>query len=274
MLGSEKAKKLLEKLYDCDELSVGAHGAAVLPDNQKNGHNKYADAFLKKGLYYRYYDLRRTVAFQDRGKIHAHGNISLDELFNYDYSPEGYLTVPHEEIDTSGSLRVIRLVYEKVPATQCTFVIAIPKEISTIDIEQLCSDDDGNPYPLSRLPERDYKVSQLDGDRGYVCSQPNFRHLNPKYMVGYFMESNIDSFIFNEGFYGFSINENGEPEIDFDKIHEANERAKKINEEREAKTQRLGEETISQQKDTHKKLKMRDFLKNLLDKLKNRGRGK
>ena len=73
------------------------------------------------------------------------------------------------------------------------------------------------------------------------------RPINPKYIVGYYMNGDITTFIHNSKFYGFKEEKDGEfPQIDLEKIEEENERIKQINAERAGKSiQELGKERFT-----------------------------
>ena len=86
---------ILLQLYNNPDVSLGVHGTAAI----KGKENETASKILKEGLMCRYGDIRRTVAFQNKGQIHAHGNIEYEELINYKYGYDriGYINEEKQE---------------------------------------------------------------------------------------------------------------------------------------------------------------------------------
>ena len=205
----------------------------------------------------RYGDIRRTVALQNRGMIHAHGNISFEELISYGYGKgsKGYLY----EVEKEGNR--ISYIPKTIDLEQCSFIIAIPKEMRTTDEEIFCG------------PKQKFKKEYADNEselRLGSYKEQQGRPINPKYIVGYYMNGDINTFRHNSKFYGFKEAKEGElPQIDLEKIEEENKRIKKINAEKDKKsTQELGRETMEKQKQTSKKKWISKILDMLTSKTK------
>lgn len=236
-----KIQEMIFQLYNNENISIGVHGTGILPDEEQ----KKAKDICKDGLMCRYGDIRRTVALQDRGYIHAHGNINYEELISYIYGKgsKGYL---YEKEKVDG---ITSYIQKTIDLEQCSFIIAIPKEMRTTD-EKIFSG-----------PKQKFKKEYADNEselRLGSYKEQQGRPINPKYIVGYYMNGDITTFRHNSKFYGFKEEKEGElPKIDFEKIKEENERIKQINAERaEKSTQELGEETIEKQK---KQVRKKEF---------------
>ena len=74
----------LFELYNNPNVSMGVHGAYHFQDFDASENSPY----LTKGIRCRYGNANRTVSFQDRGKVHAHGNISFLDLITYSYGKQ------------------------------------------------------------------------------------------------------------------------------------------------------------------------------------------
>lgn len=246
-----KIQEMIFQLYNNENISIGVHGTGILPDEEQ----KKAKEICRKGLMCRYGDIRRTVALQNRGMIHAHGNISFEELISYGYGKgsKGYLY----EVEKEG--KRITYIPKTIDLEQCSFIIAIPEEMRTTDEEIFCG-------PKQKF-KKEYATDESELRVGTYNEQQG-RPINPKYIVGYYMNGDITTFIHNSKFYGFKEEKDGEfPQIDLEKIEEENERIKQINAERAGKSiQELGKETIEKQKQTSEKkgiFKILDRLINL-----------
>lgn len=246
----EKPEDILLQLYNDENISIGIHGTAILPDREQ----QHAKNILENGLMCRYGDIRRTVSFQDRGMIHAHGNIAFSGLISYKYCKQqkGYLA----EDKVNGKM-IIRETKE-IDLEQCSFIVAIPKEMSTIDDEIFSG-------PKQTF-EREF-ANSIDDLRIGIYKENQGRPINPKYIVGYYMNGDISSFTFNSEFYGLEYDEKNHPHLNLKKIQEENERMKRLNEQKVVKeTQQLGKETIKEQNDTNK---FKHFIKSLLERNRN-----
>ena len=202
----------------------------------------------------RYIDVRRTISFQNRGKIHAHGDIGLEELKRYSYKKKDIGYVSREITDEKCKS------YESkaVKLTQCSFVVAIPQEMSTFDEELFC----GSKQQF----RTEYASSE---DELKVGEKYTGRPISPKYIVGYFFDGDISTFVGNSGFYGFKQRGEGQEnlQLDLEKIKAANENAREKREEQKAKsTQELGKETIEEQKLTEQKGFFSKLIKSLTEK--------
>lgn len=217
----EEIKDILLQLYNNKDITIGAHGTAINPlSNQPQ-------IICNEGLMCRYGDLRRTVAFQDRGLIHAHGNITFEDLLQYKYakSQKGYINET-KQIDN-----YIKNEVKEIDLDQCTFIFGIPSEQSTID-DNLFS---GEKRKFKR--ECCYSKDELR-----LGTEQYGRPINPKYIVGYYLNGDISTMQFNEKFYGFKAKEKGVTslaEIDTDKIREENENVKERNKQKECIDQEM-----------------------------------
>lgn len=233
----DKIKETLLELYNNKDISLGIHGTSILQDKEQ----KHANKILREGLMCRYGDIRRTVSFQDRGYIHAHGNIEFDYLTSYKYRKDiiGYQS--KEYMEDGRNISTI----ETVDLEQCSFIFGIPKELKTTDREMLLG-----PKMSFDMEFAESKDSlRLGKNKGL-----SGRAINPKYIIGYYMNGDISTFKHNSQFYGFKA---GKFEIDFEKIQVENEIVRQKNEEKIQKTtQELGKETIEEQKETSLKDKM------------------
>lgn len=233
-----KIKEILLELYDNENISIGVHGTAIMLDEEQN---KAKDIF-KEGLMCRYGDIRRTVALQDRGMIHAHGNISFDELISYGYEKgsKGYL---YEEIKEG---KMTSYVPKEINLEQCSFIVAIPKELKTTDEE------------IFSGPRRTFKMEYARSEEELRLGKHKEltgRPIHPKYVIGYYMNGDITTFEYNSTFYGFKQGEKESdfPELDLEKIQEENDRVKQKNIKRAEKATELGKETIEEQNKTNSK---------------------
>ena len=244
-------KDIITSLYDNPNISIGAHGTAVIKDPER----KLANSMMQNGIMNRYLDLRRTVNLQDRGYIHAHGNILLENLLAYDYHKvnRGFLF----EIIQNG--KAVKYVPKEVELEQCSFLVGIPKDLSVIDVDNIYSG------PL-QLFDKEFAKDETELTIGSYKRQKG-RPINPKYIIGYYMNGDLEHAVLNENFYGFSRDENGELQIDEEKIAQENERIKTLNQSRETITgQELGRETMEQQKDVEAKERSKRLFSRFLEK--------
>ena len=213
----------------------------------------------------RYGDIRRTVALQDRGMIHAHGNVQFDELISYGYNKtmRGYI----HEVKREG--KCTSFITKEIDLEQCSFVVAIPREMKTTDKEIFCG------------PRRRFEMEYArNSEELRVGAYQNLmgRPIDPKYIIGYYMNKDISSFKYNSKFYGFKEceKESETPELDLEKIQQENKKIKQKNAERAANsTQELGKETIKEQENTglkRKGLNLLTRLKSLIKKSQNKMR--
>lgn len=251
-----KVEQMIFDLYNNENISVGAHGGSFVKDENHERQNDICN----KGLMCRYGDIRRTVALQDRGKIHAHGDIEFEHLIKYYFMQhdKGYIKERRQEGN--------RYLYETktIELEQTTFILAIPKEMRTIDEGLFCGPRQtfGRDYAKDETDLRIGRYRELEG-----------RPIDPKYIVGYYMNGEIDSFKANHLFYGFKETEKEDeiPELDLEKIQKVNEETKILNEERQKKsTEELAKETLEKQKDSKTKGKMKNLLDILLRKQRNK----
>lgn len=248
-INMSEVEKMLLELYNNDNISIGVHGTGILPDKEQ----KNAKDTCKEGLMCRYGDIRRTVALQDRGLIHAHGNISFEQLISYGYDKglKGYLYEQKQED------RRTYYVPKEINLEHCSFIVAIPKEIKTTD-EEIFSGQ-------KRIFKMEYARSEEELRLGKYKELMG-RPIDPKYIVGYYMNGDISTFEYNNIFYGFKEGEkeNDFPELDLEKIQRENETIKQKNAERNEKSaQELGKETIEEQKKTNFKKVVSDILTRL-----------
>lgn len=237
-----KIEEIIFELYHNENISIGVHGTGIIPDNEQ----KRAKAMCNEGIMCRYGDIRRTVALQDRGKIHAHGNISLESLMNYTYKKhqKGYVNEIIQED------KLVEYTPKEIDLEQCSFVIGIPKEMQTIDEEIFLGQRARFNMEYARDQE-DLRIGRYKGLEG--------RRINPQYVIGYYMNGDISTFQYSNQFYGFKKvdKESKLPELDLEKIQRVNEEIKQKNEEKIKKsTQELGKETIEEQKNTKEKRKI------------------
>lgn len=247
-----KIEEILSELFNNENISLGVHGTGVLP---KNGQ-EVARSICEEGLMCRYADIRRTVAFQDRGRINAHGNITFEQLIKYGYQKQdiGYMY----ETMTDPNLKLTRFENKQINLEQCSFIVAIPKEMKTTDKRVFCGE--------RRMFSRPYAMDENELKIG-TYKELNGRPIDPKYIVGYFMNHDISTFEFNSNFYGFKKGkDNRIPELDLEEIKRVNEEVRQANEMANKSTQDLGRETIDQQRQTQKKKGIFNLLKNLLNK--------
>lgn len=253
-----KVEEMLKILFNNDNISLGVHGTSMLPDKENNK----AKEICETGLMCRYGDIRRTVALQDRGMIHAHGNIDFEHLVHYKFqkNTKGYTSKAVNEG------KIIHFETEEIELEQCSFIIAIPKEMKTTDNELFCGD--------KRMFKQEYAN---DKEELRVGREKYGRPIDPKYIVGYYTNGDITTFKHNSRFYGFKEeSKEGElPELDLEKIASVNEQKKKKNENEQSKSvEELGKETIEEQKNTKNKNKIAQFFKRQKQKIMQKNTGK
>lgn len=253
----DNIEKILEELYNNEAISLGVHGTALIPDEE---HTEAKD-ICKKGLKCRYFDLRRTVAFQDRGMIHAHGNIEFKNLIHYSYGKDkkGYV---YEEVKEG---KMIRAYIREIQLEQISFIVAIPKEMETIDQDAFSESEMPFDKKYADTPEQ-LRIGSY--------REINGKTINPKYIVGFYVEGDISTFMPNSTFYGFKETEkDGEIsfEIDYEAIENENEEVKQKNQEKTKKrAQEIGKEVLPYVENTKKKKSVSQFLKKLVG-IKDRG---
>lgn len=247
-----KTEKMLKELFDNENISIGVHGTSMIPDEE----HKKAKQICEKGLMCRYWDIRRTVALQDRGMIHAHGNIDFDHLMNYNFKKNiiGYIYKIIEED------KIIRFETEQVNLEQCSFIVAIPKEMKTTDEELFCGE------------KQEFRMEYARSKDELKIGKDQYgRPIDPKYIVGFYMNGDINTFQYNNKFYGFKeVEKEGEvPELDLEEIKRVNEETKIKNQEKYSKeVEELGKETLEEQKETRNKNKISQFLSRQIQKIK------
>ena len=221
----DKIEAIITELYNNEDISLGAHGTSIIPGSDMPRE------ICENGLMCRYGDIRRTVNLQDRGAIHAHGNISLEGLFNYDFHKHifGYRNITQKEG------KMTKYIPEEIELEQCSFLIAIPKELSTRDDALFTSGE--------KRFKREFATSLED----LRCMQEmEGRTIDPKYIVGYFRNGDISTMVFNDKFYGFEERPKGDsnfPVISEEKVKKENESIREKNEEKMKKTtQELNQE--------------------------------
>lgn len=244
----DRVEEIILELYNNENISIGVHGTSVLPDKERRN----VDQILQSGLMCRYGDIRRTVALQDRGHIHAHGNISFEDVISYEYGKgkKGYVYQKYREGKNCGS------VLKEIELEQCTYILGVPKEMNTTDEELFLGGKKRFGMEYARTPDD----LRLGNNKELIG-----RTIDPKYIIGYYMNGDISTFKYNSAFYGFK-EEDGVLTVDWEKIQQENERVKKRNAEKiEKPTQDLGRETIGEQKKTKSKSKVSNLLNKLVD---------
>lgn len=242
----DNIEKILEELYNNESISLGVHGTALIPDDE---HTEAKD-MCKKGLKCRYFDLRRTVAFQDRGMIHAHGNIEFENLIHYSYGKDkkGYV---YEEVKEG---KITRAYIKEIQLEQISFIVAIPKEMETIDQDAFSESEAHFDKKYADSPEQ-LRLGNNKEIKG--------KTIDPRYIVGFYVEGDISTFMPNSTFYGFKETEKDGKisfEIDYEAIENENEKVKQKNQEKaKKKAQEIGKEVLPYEKDTKKKKVYHNF---------------
>ncbi len=168
-------------LYSDPDISVGIHGTIqeATPESMSP-----ENTFFKNGVGCNYGDLRRTISFQDRGMIHAHGDVSFANLLSYDISqiPAGVpLTVKKTVRKEEG--KVVQYVDEEVPARRFNVIVAIPKNVKTTDkalrggkatIKTNNAFHEGEKREASALKSEFIVGIYADGDPNTIIWNPNF----------------------------------------------------------------------------------------------------
>ena len=177
----------LWSLYEDPEISIGAHGTAGGRDTD---FGKESGVIMTYGLGCASGDIRRTVSFQDRGKIHAHGNLSFLSLLSYSYDPfslrkknDGLMA---EELrrDQYGGLSFS----EEIPASRYTVIVAIPKSFS-VDIDEYAAEE--------RVPIR----------HGVYAHEMQAKAIRPEFIVGIVQDGRVNDVVWNPGFDADHIRE-------------------------------------------------------------------
>lgn len=179
----------LWSLYSDPDISIGIHGTIAEADSAFGTENS---PIFTSGLGCAYKDMRRTVAFQDRGRIHAHGNISFLDLLSYDY-PSSLQKQPltlekrikrNEKIGHGTHVSTITH-FDKVdvPARQYSVIVAIPKTVSTTDSALFGEEitvTDNNPFKNSQDKKAKTIKSEFivgvisDSDPNSIVWSPSF----------------------------------------------------------------------------------------------------
>lgn len=175
-------REKIRELYDDPDLSVGVHGTVGIPEEIFDGDS---NSFFKRGIVSKYRDLRRTISFQDKGYVHAHGEATFDEIMNYDF--------PSRQRPHPLSLeRQIKHVDEKctyytteqVPAKQFSVIVAIPKSVERLDDEILRDKETKIDHAKSSYYKKD------------VIGEP----LKPEFIVGLYTDGDPNTMIWNPDF--------------------------------------------------------------------------
>ena len=211
----------LWSLYSDPEISVGAHGTAGGRDTEFGTEN---GSMMKYGIGCPYYDVRRTVSFQDRGRIHAHGELSVVDLLTYSFGDD-YNAISEIDMEAGDSF----VHGDVVPACQYTVIVAIPKNYGTYNNPDLMTED--------KIP---VKV------RHHSISQPHKMAwaLRPEFIVGMVKEGRVNDIVWN-------------PKFDAEHTRELSRKqavinAEKAREEDERKKQEEAEYAAQREKDSKK----------------------
>ena len=184
----------LWSLYSDPDISVGIHGTV---DEAGSELWSEGSSIFKDGLGCAYSDLRRTVAFQDRGRVHAHGSISFLDLLSYNHPSSSQKQplkvkklVEHKERVGYGThaKEYIHWEEEEAPAKQYSVVVAIPKNVSTTD-------------PALRGKEMTVKGSNGKPKRTIA--------LKGEFIVGIISDSDPNTIIWNPSFDSQRVKEFG-----------------------------------------------------------------
>lgn len=193
-IDQEVGEKLWE-LYDDPEISVGAHGT---DGGRDTNFGKENGPFMTYGIGCPYKDVRRTVSFQDRGRIHAHGELSFLDLLSYSFGGEE--TTRELDIE-SGELY---LTGEKIPASQYTVIVAIPHEFSTYDNPDLLTEERIPVLVKHHVPGGARKMA---------------RAIKPEFIVGIMQDGRVNDVVWN-------------PKFSADHVRDLSRKQKVINEEK------------------------------------------
>ena len=218
--GEKDVGEKLWALFSDPEISVGVHGTVAETDS---GLGSEDSPFFTTGVGCRYGDLRRTIAFQDRGRIHAHGNITFPELLSYNYPASLQKqpltikkTVPREETVDRGTHKqtILNMEEVEVPAKQFSVIVAIPKSVGTTD-------------PLLRGEEMKVAINNpfAKGEQRAGAA------LRSEFVVGVMTDANPETIVWN-------------PNFDAEKVREIS-RQRRAEEEQKASEQTEAEEEHS-----------------------------
>lgn len=229
----EKLGNYLYELYNNPNVSIGIHGTYHRQGFDNSDNNPY----FKEGIKCRYSDSRRTVTFQDRGCIHAHGNISFMDLLTYNYGKQREWMTCEWNHNGTGPREFIKYVgIDGSPVVQDSYIVVIPANMSTTQVVT-----DGKIAPKFIL--------------GSVR--------NSEWRNGRIVGGNWDSFLGNSR---FNLRE----------IESLNEEYKEKTQE-EVTTLKLGKETIEEQQSkeyVQDKLGLKGIIGQLMSKLRdNKERG-
>ena len=220
----EVGEKLWE-LYDDPEISVGAHGTVAETDSD---FGTESGSIMTEGLGCAFSDLYRTVAFQDRGRIHAHGNISFLDLVTYTY--------PHFDRDKPMTVRktvehkqgiFTRYTKEDVPASQYTVIVAIPKSYKTYLEPSLLG---GKVDVVDRLGRRKEQISAI----------------KPEFIVGMARDGQVNDMVWNPRFDADHVRELSRTRRKEDEAKAAAEEARKAEEAERAVAEPAKKERVMQ----------------------------
>lgn len=225
----EKLGNYLYQLYNNPNVSVGIHGTYHSKDFDNSDNNPY----FKEGIKCKYGDARRTIAFQDRGYIHAHGNISFIDFLNYNYGQRTeWMTGKWRDKEGGGREFQGYVGKNGEMVVQDNYIVVIPKNMKSIEVV-------------------------VDGKIDTKFILGTFRNL--EWHNGCIESGNWDSFLGNSR---FNLRE----------IERLNEEYKEKPQE-EVATSKLGQETIQEQQDkehVQNKISIRELVRTLMSKLKNK----
>ena len=256
----DEALEMLKAIYDDEDITLGVHGTSL-------AHRTLEDTIqliLQRGLMCRYYDIRRTIGFQDPAYLTPISNLSFDTITHYSYCRRETGVVV--ENIKKGNITTIEIV--DIPVDPVAFIFAMPAAIKT------------NSEELFAGPRQTFMVDFVNTEHE-LSSGKGFRRegrpIDPRYIVGYYTGEDIKTFVPNPKFYGFKEGTKGTSpqDLDFDKIKSINKAVRKQNrtsilEMKQKRAQRLAAEALEEQKDTKAKKRVSARLKSLVDKLLNK----
>ncbi len=182
-LDQEVGEKLWS-LYTDPDISVGAHGTE---GGRDTGFGTEDGPLMKYGIGCAYDDVRRTVSFQDRGRIHAHGELSFIDLLTYSFG-DGEGMTRELEMENGDAFSF----GEPVPASQYTVIVAIPESYSVTDLDLLTSEE--------RIP---VIVKHHSVGRVRKMARP----IKPEFIVGVVQDGRLNDIVWNSKFDAEHIRE-------------------------------------------------------------------
>ena len=236
-LDQEVGEKLWA-LYSDPEISVGAHGTE---GGRDTGFGGVDGPIMKHGIGCCYGDIRRTVSFQDRGRIHAHGDLTFMNLLLYSFGQKGKTT---RELSIEDGNRF--KTGEEVPSSQYTAIVAIPKGCHTDELDVLTTEERIPVIVKSRYTSHPEKMA---------------RAIKPKFIVGMVRDGELNEIVWNPRFNADEIRELSRKHA---AIHAEEAR---VREEEERRKQEEYEAEQARKKEADSK-KLSSRLKRLLSKLK------